>query len=234
MALARTHRTTASEIIGIVVPICVAVGFVLGLIAGRSFTAGANGAGLASVFALPICGLTIWGTISNGDNGSGPGWWKSAVVVLALAGAVTTLLVIHPDRRAASAAPRQTPTTSAPTPTGQPSVPSLSMSPSAVLTSTTAPPSPTPRSAAPVGWPTSANDGSSAMYAYFGSEFYFPDWVSCEQTYCLTGDGPQIHVYTQHPIKRVNTFNADVPDPYQKLIALRFTPVQARALLKED
>jgi hypothetical protein len=94
-------------------------------------------------------------------------------------------------------------------------------------------PVPAPTMEAARGWPTDADDGEPAMHAYFGSEFFLPDWVSCEQTYCIAGGGDKIYVFKTHPIERVDSFGAHVSDPYGTLVVHGFSPQQARALLKE-
>jgi hypothetical protein len=70
------------------------------------------------------------------------------------------------------------------------------------------------------------------MNEYLGASLEIPDWVACEATYCLVGTGSTIHVYTQHPINEVGSFDSNVPSPYQKLIAIGFTNQQATALLE--
>ncbi len=125
-----------------------------------------------------------------------------------------------PASESPSAAPTETATTqtTSPTTTPEPGSPSLS-------------PSSSPADA----WPTSADDGSIVMNEYFGSEFYIPDWESCDATYCITGDGgAKVFVYTEHPIKRIKQLNANVPSPYAELVSSGLSTTEARILLKMD
>ena len=252
--MANSGRRTAItvEVLTIGVPVTAGSGFLLGWAVGWSLSAAEAGLALGTGFALPICAVAIWTRIRAEEAPplTQPVGWRLTTGVAAALFAVITAIVVWPSGKAT---PGPSPTAASPNPQSsasasasaqvQPSPgvsPSASASPSATDPSATDPsaggslspvPNPVP---AKVSWPTSANDGSPAMNMYFGSEFFFPDWVSCEDTYCLAGQGKKVHVYTQHPIKRISTFNGDVPDPYQTLLGRGFTVAQARALLKMD
>ncbi|WP_406832829.1 hypothetical protein ABEG17_08405 [Pedococcus sp. KACC 23699] len=49
-------------------------------------------------------------------------------------------------------------------------------------------------------WPTQGNDGPPALWAWFGANFTFPDWVSCDTavTWCIAGEGDQVHIIKVH------------------------------------
>ena len=121
---------------------------------------------------------------------------------------------------------------------------SSSPSPTPISTSTPAPPTPTatPTPPAPLTtslgpdqWPTGAQDGSPAMYAYFGASFYFPEWTSCDDRVCITSDGgPKIYVYSVRPIKQTAKFSSQVSSPYKQLLAQGFPSAEAKDLLKMD
>ena len=98
-------------------------------------------------------------------------------------------------------------------------------------TTTLAPATTTTVSIETTAWPTSAQDGPPALYTLFGANFDIPDWVACEQMYCLAGSGNTISVYTLSPLEQLGSFDGNVPSPYQKLIELQFTDQQARDLL---
>jgi hypothetical protein len=228
-------RTVYAEVFGIGMPIALGVGFTLGWLVGSDVRVdGPTGAGVASVFGLPVCGILAFvmtraraagtGRPSPKDRG-----WLVAAAVLALAGAAVIVTVIgQPSAGRPDANRSLTPNTpSVTTPT-----PLASSTNSASPTATPSPDPPLPSTSTAAGWPTSANDGTPAMWAYFGTEFFFPEWVSCEETHCLAAEQLKIHVYTVRPIKRIRTFEAGTGDPYQTLLAQGFTTAQARALLK--
>ena len=123
-----------------------------------------------------------------------------------------------------------------------PSAASSTTSPTALPATLSASPPPT-TSAAPVStssesgftdaWPTSSRDGTPAMYAYFGSEFYLPDWTSCDGTHCITSDGgATVYLYNQHPIGRIKEFSSQTASPYHQLLANGLSSSEAKALLK--
>lgn len=160
----------------------------------------------------------------------GPAAWISAVVgVLAFVAAVIFGVLTLNDDEDGGDPPAPAPTTIAmPTPTSNPPPVEKSTEPAPEPTTsppTTQPPKPTS------GWPVDADDGSPAMYAYFGSEFMFPDWVACETTYCIVGSGGDVHVYRQKPIKRLATVAASAADPAAALVDTGLSATQARALL---
>lgn len=85
---------------------------------------------------------------------------------------------------------------------------------------------------APSGhWPTSANDGSPAFYAYLGASFIFPDWVACAYGYCIVGSGDQVHLFTEHPIKQIGQTGLSTQNPQQALMKLGLASSQAASLL---
>jgi hypothetical protein len=134
-----------------------------------------------------------------------------------------------------------TPASSSPSPTSAASTPAASSpepettQPSASPSATASSPSASPSPSAADAWPTTADDGSTALYAYFGSEIYFPDWTSCDATYCITSDdNGVVYAYTEHPIARIKQFSANVTSPYQQLVDNGFSAATARDLLKMD
>ena len=49
-------------------------------------------------------------------------------------------------------------------------------------------------------WPTEGNDGPPALWEWFGANFTFPDWVSCDTAvaWCIAGEGDQVHIIKVH------------------------------------
>ncbi|ACU75779.1 serine/threonine protein kinase [Catenulispora acidiphila DSM 44928] len=177
--------------------------------------------------------------------------WLAGTLVLALADLLITAatlptparpVTVPPPAASTSAAPT-TATTASATPTLQPATPTPTPTPtpSPIPTptptqpTTTAPVAELTTSLGPDRWPTDAQDGSPAMYAYFGASFYWPQWTSCDDRVCITSDGgPKVDVYTVHPIKQIAKFSSQVSSPYQQLLAQGFKPAEAKDLLKMD
>jgi hypothetical protein len=172
------------------------------------------------------------GTVADDRRArEGPAAWISAVVgVLALVVAVVFGVLTLEDDEDGGDPPAPAPTTIAlPTPTPTPAPTS---DPPPAEESAGPAPEPTTRSPEPAsGWPVDADDGSPAMYAYFGSEFTFPDWVACEATYCIVGSRDDVHLYRQKPIRRLATLVLGAADPAAALVTAGLSPAQATALL---
>ncbi|MFY1631724.1 hypothetical protein ACN27F_00360 [Solwaraspora sp. WMMB335] len=214
----------------VIVPVVIAAGTIIGYAAG----------GFAGVaISAPISGVlgpaVAWGwyaaqrlLIGRGRTAV-PLPWSLLILVLAVPVALLVGLPSasgqdNPDE-AESLAPSGSPTPS-PTPTVT-EAPTPAPSPSPDL-------SPSPTEEAVLGWPTDANDGPPKLWVYFGSEFFYPDWVSCHDNDCLVGEGAKVHVYTLDPLGRDRTFRGDVADPVTTLISEGFTPAQTYALLKVE
>jgi hypothetical protein len=226
-----SRRTIYAEVITIGMAVAACLGYLLGWIAGQD---GATGAAIAGVFALPICSLIGWILTrpASPTDASARSTGRTAWLAIAVLVAVGTVVIVVVTRQPTGSDPQAgggPPTTSRPPTPYPPTTAGPTPTPSTPKPTTA---SPTPVVSISVGWPVSANDGSTAMWAYFGSEFFFPDWVSCEETYCLAAEPPKIHLYTVRPIKRMRTFDQGTADPYKTLLDQRFTPEQARSLLK--
>jgi hypothetical protein len=220
-------RSVFADVFGIGMPVAAAVGFLLGWWAGGDGgTSGALGASIGGVIGVPIC-LVVGNFIKRAGRAAAAGQARPPVMATVFSaaglGALGALVIFVATSAAGSgetaASPSAGPAPSTPVPVSS-------------RAESTRPPSPSP-AASPAGsaWPVDANDGSPAMWAYFGTEFFFPDWVACERTYCLAAEADQIHVYQVRPIKRVRTFDTGDGDPYSTLVEQRFTDAQARALL---
>lgn len=216
-----------AEVFGVLGPLCAGVGSGVGWVIGRSLEAATAGATVASCLALPLCAVVVVARlrgVSRRTSTTGAALVAGAMLVAA-AGVALATAGGDPGAGAHGTPTPAAPTSSPPAPAVPSSVPGTPPPPSPTR------PSPTPPEP-PAGWPTDANDGSTAMWAYFGSEFFFPDWVSCAETYCLAGEGAQIHVYTRRPVKRTRTFKPGAGDPLAQLLGLGFTESESRALLK--
>ncbi|ROO60212.1 hypothetical protein EDC02_2071 [Micromonospora sp. Llam0] len=218
----------------VIVPMMITAGTIIGFAAG-----GVDGMAVGALVGGGIGPVVAWGwyaaqqRLVRQGRAAVPLPWSLLLLVLVLP---VALLVWLPS---ASGQPRPedeksptpiwSPTPSpTPTPTGSPA-------PSPTPTPTPSPtPSPSPTEDPVLGWPTDANDGPPKLWAYFGSEFFFPDWVSCHDTDCLAGEGTKVHVYKLDPLGRDRTFRGDVADPLTTLISEGFTPAQAYALLEDD
>lgn len=218
----------------VVVPVVIAAATIIGYAAG-----GFAGVAISAPISAVLGPAVAWGwyaaqrLLIGRGQAAVPLPWSLLILVLAVP---VALLVELPSASgqddpddARSPAPTESATPS-PTPTLI-EVPTPTPTP-APTPSPSIPPSPTEDAA--IGWPTDANDGPQRLYAYFGSEFFFPDWVSCHDNDCLAGDGTEVHVYTLDPLGRDRTFRGDVADPFTTLISEGFSPQQAYALLEVD
>jgi hypothetical protein len=62
-------------------------------------------------------------------------------------------------------------------------------------------------------WPIHDQEGSLALYAYFGAELYVPDWVSCSANYCIAGDGDVVRLYQLNGIDDLGSIPLATADP---------------------
>jgi hypothetical protein len=220
----------------VIVPVVIAAGTIIGYAAG-----GFAGVAISTPICLVLGPAVAWAwyaaqrLLIERGRAAVPLPWSLLILVLSLPVALVVWLPstsgqARPDDEK-SAAPIGSPT---PTPT-----PTLTEAPtpSPTLTppqSPSPPPNPDDGPEPVIGWPTDANDGPPKLWAYFGSEFFFPDWVSCHDNDCLAGEGNKVHVYTLDPLGRDRTFRSDVADPVTTLISEGFTPAQTYALLKVE
>lgn len=85
-----------------------------------------------------------------------------------------------------------------------------------------------------VGWPTTAGlQGPNTLYIYMGTEFLFPDWVSCtnDEVVCIAGVGDEVRVYVTQGLRFVTSLPANAPDPAAELRAVEATDEQIAQLL---
>ncbi|WFE28340.1 hypothetical protein O7623_03765 [Solwaraspora sp. WMMD791] len=222
------------EVFGVIVPVVIAAGTLIGYAAG-----GVDGVAIFAPISAILAPVVAWGwyaaqqTRVRQGRAAVPLPWSLLLLVLMLPVALVVWLPsasgqLRPEDEK-SPTPIWSPTPSpTPTPTGSPA-------PTPTPTPTQSPtPSPSPTEEPVLGWPTDANDGPPKLWAYFGSEFFFPDWVSCHENDCLAGEGTKVHVYTLDPLGRDRTFRGDVADPYTTLLSEGFTAQQAYALLEDD
>jgi hypothetical protein len=220
----------------VIVPVVIAAGTIIGYAVG-----GFAGVAISTPICLVLGPAVAWAwyaaqrLLIERGRAAVPLPWSLLILVLSLPVALVVWLPstsgqARPDDEK-SAAPIGSPT---PTPT-----PTLTEAPtpSPTLTppqSPSPPPNPDDGPEPVIGWPTDANDGPPKLWAYFGSEFFFPDWVSCHDNDCLAGEGNKVHVYTLDPLGRDRTFRSDVADPVTTLTSEGFTPAQTYALLKVE
>jgi lysophospholipase L1-like esterase len=92
-----------------------------------------------------------------------------------------------------------------------------------------------PPSSAPLppahGWPTHRQDGSPAYYAYLGASFIFPDWSSCDSTYCLAGSGDTVYIFTEHPLNQIGEVPEATSDPAAELESFGLPAADVQSLL---
>jgi hypothetical protein len=105
---------------------------------------------------------------------------------------------------------------------------------SATLTYTGATPPP-PVGVVPVvasGWPTSDLEGPPALYAWFGTEFWFPSWVSCSTSFCIAGSSDTVRVYRIKPsLGFLGTMEVGDADPAATLVNAGFPSDEVATML---
>lgn len=97
---------------------------------------------------------------------------------------------------------------------------------------TTMTPGTTTTSVASSGWPTHRDDVNIAVSAWLGSDFVFPDWMSCDPNYCIAGSARTVYVFSlQGGVDQIATVSESVGDPAAALSQLRIPQTDVGALL---
>lgn len=88
----------------------------------------------------------------------------------------------------------------------------------------------------PTSWPVHDQEGTTVLWAWFGSNFEFPDWVSCTNAvdWCIAGIGSQVHVIEIDGLIDVTEVPKKTDNPYAELTGIGFTPTQAKQLLRPN
>lgn len=83
-------------------------------------------------------------------------------------------------------------------------------------------------------WPTHRDDGSPVFFEYLGSSFIFPDWTSCDPSFCIAGSGGTVYVFTSNPLNQIGSVDLNTSNPKQALTSVGVPTTDAQALLQSS
>lgn len=68
-------------------------------------------------------------------------------------------------------------------------------------------------------WPVRANDGPPALWAWFGANFFLPDWASCDDkvAWCIAGIGREVHIIRIDGLRDAGSVPLATTDPAASL-----------------
>jgi hypothetical protein len=99
-----------------------------------------------------------------------------------------------------------------------------SSGPTATTTTTT--------TSVPGQWPTGRDDVNIVASIWFGSDFVFPDWMSCDPNYCIAGSDGTVYVLSlQGGVNQIGTIPESVGNAAQALAQLGIPQSDVTALL---
>ena len=102
--------------------------------------------------------------------------------------------------------------------------------PSGSTTTTTTPGATT--TTTPSQWPTHRDDVNIAVSAWLGSDFVFPDWMSCDPNYCIAGSAGTVYVFSlQGGVNEIGTIPESAVNAAQALAQLGIPQSDITALL---
>lgn len=85
-------------------------------------------------------------------------------------------------------------------------------------------------------WPVRANDGPTALWAWFGASFVLPDWVSCDDqvAWCIAGIGREVHIIRLDGLRDVGSVPLATTDPATSLAGKGLPAAVIAELLTDD
>jgi hypothetical protein len=79
-------------------------------------------------------------------------------------------------------------------------------------------------------WPTHRDDVDIAVDEWLGSDFVFPDWISCDPNYCIAGG--TVYVFrTEGGVDPIGTVSESTTDAAQALLHLGIPKADVAGLL---
>jgi hypothetical protein len=84
----------------------------------------------------------------------------------------------------------------------------------------------------PSQWPTGRDDVNIPVSLWLGSDFTFPDWMSCDPNYCIAGSAGTVYVFgLQGGVDQIGTISESVANAAQALAQLGIPQSDITALL---